>query len=37
MMFVIYWLILKKEYIDIHTYRKMLLTDGLLPRAYQNT
>jgi len=25
---------LKKDYIDIHMYRKMLITDGLLPRAY---
>jgi len=25
---------LKKEYIDIHTYRKLLNTDGLLPRVY---
>jgi len=25
---------LKKEYIDIHTYRKLLVTDGLMPKAY---
>jgi len=25
---------LKKEYIDMHTYRKLLFTDGWLPRAY---
>jgi len=25
---------LKNEYIDTHTYRKLLITDGLLPRAY---
>jgi len=25
---------LKKEYIDIRTYRKLLITDGVLPRAY---
>jgi len=25
---------LKKEYIDIRTYKKLLITDGLLPRAY---
>jgi len=25
---------LKKEYIDIRTYRRLLITDGMLPRAY---
>jgi len=25
---------LKKEYIDVRVYRKLLITDGLLPRAY---
>jgi len=25
---------LKKEYIDLHTYRKLLVTDGLMPKAY---
>jgi len=25
---------LKNEYIDIRTYRKLLITDGMLPRAY---
>jgi len=25
---------LKNEYIDLHTYRKLMVTDGMLPRAY---